>query len=114
MNKTTLSGAIGALVLFPVLCTAAASPPSSTSLTAEQRQQLDTDRNGNVSQTEYRAFMDAAFGKLDADSDGYLAKNDFPKEVTESQFVAMDTNRDGRVAKAEFMTQVMKDYTAGK
>jgi len=114
MNKTTLSGAIGALVLFPVLCTAAASPPASTSLTAEQRQQLDTDRNGNVSQTEYRAFMDAAFGKLDADSDGYLAKNDFPKEVTESQFVAMDTNRDGRVAKAEFMTQVMKDYTAGK
>ncbi|CAB3656980.1 EF-hand domain-containing protein [Achromobacter pestifer] len=84
--------------------------PAGIQMTPEQQKHLDTNKDGKVSRAEYQTFMEASFAKLDANADGRLSQNEFPKSLTAEQFSAMDSNKDGQVDRAEFMKQVMKEY----
>lgn len=105
----TLSAAFTALAIAAPL-SAAPSAEGSVQLSPAQMQRLDTDKNGVVSRSEYQAFMEESFAKLDANGDGYLSKSELPKDLTAEQFAAMDTNKDGKISRAEFIKQVMKEY----
>lgn len=105
----TLSAAVAALAIAAPLA-AAPSSEGSVQLSPAQMQRLDTDKNGVVSRSEYQAFMEASFAKLDANGDGFLTKSELPADSTAEQFAAMDTNKDGKISRAEFLKQVMKEY----
>lgn len=101
-----------AFTALAIAATAVIAQPSQAGieLSPEQLKHLDTDKNGKVSRSEYQAFMEASFTKLDANADGRLGQNEFPKSLTAEQFSAMDSNKDGSIDRAEFMKQVMKEY----
>ncbi|HEV2901034.1 MAG TPA: EF-hand domain-containing protein [Pseudaminobacter sp.] len=93
-----------------LLCTMIAAAQQASPMHEGHRDHLDTDDNGAVNRTEYRAFMTDAFDKLDTDRDGSLRAADLGQILTTDQFTAMDRNGDGRVSRTEFMNQVMADF----
>jgi len=105
----TLSAALTALAIAAPFA-AAQSSDGNIRLSPAQMQRLDTDKNGVVSPSEYQAFMEESFAKLDTNGDGYLSKSELPKDLTAEQFAAMDTNKDGKISRAEFIKQVMREY----
>lgn len=105
----TLSAAFAALAIAAPGWAAPASE-GSVQMSPAQMQRLDTDKNGAVSRSEYQAFMEESFAKLDANKDGHLSKSELPNNLSAEQFAAMDANKDGKISRPEFLQQVMKEY----
>jgi Ca2+-binding EF-hand superfamily protein len=101
---------IATTVSLLLSCTGAAM--AQQSMYEGHKTQLDTNKNGDVNQQEYQAFMTQAFDKLDANNDGSLSKAETGQILNADQFAATDANSDGRVSQNEFMDRVMKDFAA--
>ena len=71
---------------------------------------MDTNRDGNVSEVEYRTFMEQAFTKLDKTGDGKLARPETATVLTDAEFAMLDKNKRGYVTRDEFMSHVMDDF----
>lgn len=110
MKKFVTLGAAFVALAITAPVSAAPSSEGSVQLSPAQMQRLDTDKNGAVSRSEYQAFMEESFAKLDANGDGHLSKNELPDSLSAEQFAAMDSNKDGKISRAEFIKQVMKEY----
>ncbi|UXN58498.1 EF-hand domain-containing protein [Phyllobacterium zundukense] len=104
--KTKIATAVSALLL----CTAVATAQQPTPMYEGHRDQLDTNDNGSVNRTEYQAFMNDAFKKLDTNGDGSLRAGEVGKVLTPAQFAATDRDGNGNVSQKEFMNQVMADF----
>lgn len=109
MKKYILSAAIALLCATGV---ARAQQAQTPTMNEGELNQIDTDKNGGVSQSEYQSFMNAAFAKLDANGNGSLSATETSKVLTPGQFSSLDANANGSVDKKEFMAQVMKDFAS--
>jgi len=89
---------------------AAFAQGSPEGLTQAHFDQLDTDKNGKVSEAEYRQFMEGAFDKLDTDKNGSLSNAEAGTVLTREQFSIVDRNQNGQLNRQEFMDQVMSDF----
>lgn len=72
--------------------------------------QLDTNKDGGVSQAEYQTFMTESFTKLDRNADGVLVESEVREILSPRQIAATDANKDGRISQDEFLRQVMSDF----
>jgi len=101
-----------ALVFAIGLCLPVAAMAQNTplELTQEHFEQLDVDKSGKVSETEYRQFMEGAFTKLDADGNGRLSPAEAGKVLTPEQFAAVNADGNGEVSRQEFLDQAMRDF----
>lgn len=97
---------------FSLLLSCTGAAMAQQAMYEGHKTQLDADKNGDVSQQEYQAFMTQAFDKLDANNDGSLSKAETGQILKPDQFAATDANGDGRVSQNEFMDRVMKDFAS--
>jgi Ca2+-binding EF-hand superfamily protein len=104
--KTKIATTVSAFLL----CTAIATAQQATPMYEGHRDQLDTNDNGSVNQTEYQAFMTDAFKQLDKNGDGNLRTGEVGQLLTPAQFAATDRDGNGSVSQTEFMNQVMADF----
>ena len=61
---------------------------------------LDTNKDGNVSKDEFMVKPAEHFSKIDTNGDGTISKEEFMVKPTE-HFSKMDTNGDGTISKEE-------------
>jgi Ca2+-binding EF-hand superfamily protein len=107
-----------------VMILASASPPAFPRTPAREQvqnswekrfQDLDQNRDGKVSLTEYfvffkegtpqrRRYVEYEFRKYDRNGDGFITREEHFTPVTlRDEFRALDQNRDGRVSRSEFL-----------
>ncbi len=106
--KTFLSLALVMMLAGPVA--AVAQEASSAGLTREHFDQMDTNRDGKLSEAEYRRFMDDAFDKLDTNRDGQLSRDEAANVLGDEQFAAVDANGNKTLSRQEFIDQVTRDF----
>lgn len=85
----------------------------------------DTNKDGTVDRTEWKAGQEARFRRLDANGDGKLTKDelfartpgansvlptDRQAQRQSTYFVLLDSNKDGVVTLAEFMAQGDRNF----
>lgn len=95
------------LVALPGL---AWSQDNEGTLTKEQFEHMDTNRDGRISESEYRAFMEEAFDDFDTDGNGYLTPQETEHILTPEQFASVDADENGKITRQEFMDAVMADF----
>ncbi|MDO8289673.1 MAG: EF-hand domain-containing protein [Parvibaculum sp.] len=102
---------------LPVFANAA--PPEGAR--HEARANLDTDKDGKVSQSEWDAATEARFIKTDANGDGSISREEataerekreaeMRKKRGDAMFKRADTNADGKLSKAEYEAVSQKIY----
>ncbi|WP_163264267.1 EF-hand domain-containing protein [Chelativorans alearense] len=106
--KKTIFAALSGLLIFAGTAAAQTEMPMHEGHLNE----LDANASGAVNQQEYQTFMTQAFGRLDANGDGYLVETETTQVLNADQFAATDANGDGRVSQDEFMNRVMQDFAA--
>lgn len=125
---------LSAVLLSPLSALAApdqpAAAPTATSRTraASGVMRYDTNGDGVVDRAEWDAGQEARFKQLDTDKDGRLSQDELfartpssdkgnilpPDRQVQRQstyFRLMDTDKDGFVSKAEFLAQGAKNFT---
>jgi hypothetical protein len=105
MHKTILATAV-TLLVGSSLAIAQQAP----AMQEGHLNQLDTNKDGGVSQGEYQTFMTESFAKLDRNGDGVLVESEVTEVLTPEQFAAIDANRDDRASRNEFLRRVMSDF----
>src|SRR5690606_30605894 len=98
------------LALIGSTAVAATSNAPVTQLTPEHFAQLDTDKSGGISKSEYEQFMRAAHKQLDTDGSNSLSRAETSKILTPEQFDAIDTDKNGELSLDELIAQVMLDF----
>lgn len=93
-------------------CTLAFAQAQSGAMHEGHKNQLDTNKDGQVQRSEYQAFMRAAFAGLDKNKNGVLERSEAQMVLSADQFAATDTNSNGSVSQTEFMNRVMADFAA--
>ena len=99
-----------ALALGMPLAAVAQGSTTAVELTQEHFDQLDVDKDGQVSRAEYQQYMEGAFGRLDADGNGRITKQEAARVLTPEQFAAVDADGSSDISEAEFMDRVMRDF----
>ncbi|MCK9511776.1 MAG: EF-hand domain-containing protein [Pigmentiphaga sp.] len=105
--KKSLALAFALGLAAPMAALAQSAP---LDLSQEHFEQLDVDKNGRISEVEYRQFMDGAFTKLDADGNGRLSPSETASVLTAEQFAIVDSDKNGELSRTEFLDQVMRDF----
>jgi Ca2+-binding EF-hand superfamily protein len=126
-HKRTLITTAAALAFATTVSLAPTARAQSASA-KEWLQLMDTDSDGTVTKTEYLAYMDKQFDKLDTDHDGTLdvkelkALRGLPATDTEGKIepgktpsakqmlLKMDPDKDGTVSKDEFNTYAGAEF----
>lgn len=109
MHKIVLTASALALsATFAV----AQDAPADTSLTTGHLTAVDTDANGAVSESEFRAAMQKAHAALDKDADGVVTWAEAETALTREHFDALDADRTGTVTPAEMDAQAQTDFAA--
>ena len=114
---------LGTPALTPAL---AADPDAKPSATPRGMMRYDTNKDGWVDKAEWKAGQEARFKELDTDKDGKLSQDELfartpaaPGNVLPSDrqverqtayFQRMDRDKDGFVSKAEFMAQADRNF----
>jgi len=78
--------------------------------TQEHFHHLDVDKDGKVTQAEYRQFMEGAFSKLDTDGNGQLSSAEAGEVLSAEQFASVDADGNGQLSRQEFLDQAMRDF----
>ncbi|SRR5690606_7770649 len=76
----------------------------------EHFNQLDVNQDGRVSETEYRQFMEGAFEQLDTNGDNQLSQAEANAALGADHFSAADADSNGYLSRQEFLSQVMRDF----
>ena len=119
---------LAALLLLgtPALTPASAADPDAKAPTPRGMMRYDTNKDGWVDKAEWQAGQEARFKELDTDKDGKLSQDEMfartpaaPGNVLPSDrqverqttyFQRMDRDKDGFVSKAEFMAQADRNF----
>jgi len=104
----------------------AADPEAKPSTPTRGVMRYDTNKDGWVDKTEWKAGQEARFKELDTDKDGKLSQDELfartpaaPGNVLPSDrqverqtayFQRMDSDKDGFVSKAEFVAQADRNF----
>jgi hypothetical protein len=110
----------------PALTSALAADPDARSPTPRGMMRYDTNKDGWVDKAEWKAGQEARFKDLDTDKDGKLSQDELfartpaaPGNVLPSDrqverqaayFQRMDSDKDGFVSKPEFMAQADRNF----
>lgn len=121
---TVLFLALPAQAAPPVDTAPAAAKPSREATTGMMR--YDTNKDGFVDRAEWAAGQEARFKQLDTDKDGKLSQDELfarapaaPGNILPSDaqvrrqttyFQLLDADKDGFVSKAEFMAQAERNF----
>lgn len=97
-----------ATALAAPLVSLAQTPPAS--LTREHFEQIDVNKDGSVTKSEYSTFMEGAFTRLDADGNGWISAVEAAKVMSPEQFATLDINGNGQVSRQEFMQKVLEEF----
>lgn len=81
-------------------------------ITTTELNALDTDGDGSVNQSEFSAFLEAAFTRLDSDGDGAIGLHESQEVMTPEQFGAADTDDDLELTPSEFNVAGQADFSA--
>lgn len=82
-------------------------------------ERLDADHNGQVSRTEYKAWVDGRFDKLDANGDGSIDADEIARSPATAERVnrraegfvkRYDTSGTGKVTRADFEAKEMARF----
>jgi Ca2+-binding EF-hand superfamily protein len=102
--------AVPALVAFAL--PALAQQPA---LNESHLKALDSNGNGAISKSEFDAFSDFAFEKMDKDGNNMLSPDEVDDYVIGDAFDMLDDDGDGAVSAGEFASQMEEDFnTADK
>ena len=118
---------LGTPALTPALAAdPEAKPAPATSPPARGMMRYDTNKDGWVDKAEWTAGQEARFKELDTDKDGKLSQDelfartpaaagnvlpsDRQVERQTAYFQRMDRDKDGFVSKAEFMAQAERNF----
>jgi EF-hand domain pair len=125
MLKTLL---LSAALLLPLPALAAPDTPTAPKARASSGlMRYDTNGDGAVDRAEWDAGQEARFKQLDTDKDGRLSQDELFARTPSSDrnnvlptdrqvqrqsiyFKLMDANKDGFVSKAEFLAQAAKNF----
>lgn len=105
--KKSLTLALAMCLSAPL---AAMAQNAQLPFTQEHFNELDINKDGEVTEFEYRQFMEAAFNNLDTDRNRRLSRAEASKVLTAEQFASVDTDRNGEIGPDEFMNQAMRDF----
>ena len=83
-----------------------------TELNDRHLAEVDADKNGGVTQSEFSAFMKRGFDALDKDVDGFVSWVEAEAAMIRAHFDAIDANKDAGLTAAEFDAQAQKDFAA--
>lgn len=86
--------------------------------------EIDTDHDGKISSAEWKAATDTRFKMMDANSDGFISRDemqaaaqkraaaraDDQKNRSEKMFERADTNSDGKLSEVEYEAASQKMY----
>lgn len=95
------------LVAAPTLTFAQAG---KTGMTYEQFNYLDKDGNGSISEVEYFQFMEGAFDELDTDRNNALSDTETTNILSADQFNKVDLDGDGQLSRQEFLGHVISEF----
>ncbi len=83
-------------------------------------EKFDVDKDGKVSKTEFKRYMEKRFQRMDADKDGIVSMDELQLHHRKqrnvgkkSKLTRLDSNGDGVVSKEEFLAPKIK-YVEGK
>jgi hypothetical protein len=99
-------------LILPVLAALAVTTPAMANTFA----QMDSNRNGTVSSSEYQAYAEASFNRIDGNRDGQLSTEEIHHFVgigggkaagpsalgAATRIQRRDLNGDGKVSRAEY------------
>lgn len=107
MHKIVL--AAGALALTATFAVAQ-DAPADPSLTTQHLAAVDTNGDGSVTESEFRAAMQKAHAALDADADGVVTWTEAEGKLAREHFEALDANADNKVTREEMDAQAQTDF----
>lgn len=87
-------------------------PACAQEVSRESLAVVDTDGDGAVTKEELVAAMDAAFQELDTDRNGALSESEAGIWITVAQFRSADKNANGQLSKEEYIATVLADFAA--
>jgi len=101
--KTLLALTLATLALSA----APAAQAQDGSRMMDQMAKADTDRDGNVSKTEFLTYRAQQFDRLDRDDNDVLTDDDLPRmariaEMIKQRTAGMDADGNGMITRAEF------------
>ena len=73
---------------------------------------LDTDGDGDISQSEFAAFTDFAFNQIDADGNGYLSTDEVAVYLAGDAFRILDEDGNGTISSSEFSAEMNENFGA--
>jgi Ca2+-binding EF-hand superfamily protein len=85
-----------------------AQSPDPIQLLLANWDRIDANRDGVISQAEFRNVQAARWTQIDSNQDGFLTEADFPQHAEQrvtaqlQQITDLDTNGDGRISRDEF------------
>lgn len=103
---------IPAALALPLALPAFAQQPAPQPITREALVAIDTNGDGKVSREELIAAMSAAFQQLDTDKNGSLSEPEALVVIPLAQFRAADRNANGQLSKDEYIAVVIADFKA--
>lgn len=92
-----------------VLCSTQVIAQQAT-ITEEDLNALDKDGDGTVSRSEYDAFSEFAFTRMDKNANGVLSTDEVDDHLIGDAFKILDDNSDGTVTADEFSSQMKEDF----
>ncbi len=104
--------AAAALVAFTAASAWAQDVADPMELNDRHLAEVDADKNGGVTQSEFGAFMQRGFAALDKDADALVSWIEAEAAMLREHFDAIDSNKDGAMTSAELDAQAQRDFAA--
>lgn len=109
--RALMTAAAGLVALSAAAASAQdAAPP--VELNDRHLAEVDADKDGGVTESEFRAFFQRGFEALDRDADGFVSWAEAEAAMIREHFDTIDANRDGGLTAAELDAQAQADYAA--